>query len=128
MVAGAAQLNSRQHAEAWIAAYVEAWRTPGVDLLADLFTEDATYSMAPYEPTTHGLDAIGELWERERQGPDERFTITSEVVAAEGETAVARVEVHYDREPPEDFRDLWVMQFAADGRCQAFEEWPFAPR
>jgi len=25
------------------------------------------------------------------------------------------------------WRDLWVLRFAADGRCSSFEEWPFAP-
>ena len=25
------------------------------------------------------------------------------------------------------WRDLWVLRFDDDGRCLAFEEWPFAP-
>jgi hypothetical protein len=25
------------------------------------------------------------------------------------------------------WRDLWVLRFDADGRCTAFEEWPFVP-
>ena len=30
---------------------------------------------------------------------------------------------------PEDqvFWDLWIVRLAADGRCAAFEEWPFWP-
>jgi hypothetical protein len=30
--------------------------------------------------------------------------------------------------PAERWRDLWVIRFDDDGRCVAFEEWPFAPR
>ncbi|WP_327035397.1 hypothetical protein [Micromonospora ureilytica] len=27
----------------------------------------------------------------------------------------------------QEYRDLWVMRFADDGRCRSFEEWPFWP-
>ena len=82
MVAGAAELSRRDHARTWIDAYERAWRTAGVELLVRLFTEDAAYSMDPYDTPVRGLDAIGALWERERQGPDERFTITAEIVVS----------------------------------------------
>ena len=110
--------------EDWIARYERAWRTAGTEPLRELFTEDATYRMSPYEEAHVGLTAIAEMWEAEREGADEEFSMTSEVVAVEGETAVVRLEVHYrDRE----YRDLWVIQFADDGRAKAFEEWPYWP-
>ena len=112
----------------WVAAYERAWRSPGTEALAGLFTADAVYSPSPYEEPVVGLPAIGVMWERERSGPDEDFTMTSDVVAVDGDTAVVRVEVHYGRPTTQEFRDLWVMRFATDGRCRAFEEWPFAPR
>jgi ketosteroid isomerase-like protein len=118
-------VTSRSHFEAWIAAYERAWRTAGVEMLAELFSEDATYRMSPYKEPVRGLAAIGELWERERAGPDEGFDIGQEVVAVEGDTAVARIEVAYAN--GEEYRDLWVVRFAADGRCREFEEWPFWP-
>ena len=41
--------------------------------------------------------------------------MTSEVVAVEGDVAVVRAQVEYaDRSR---WRDLWVLRFAADGRC-----------
>ncbi|MGI8306275.1 hypothetical protein [Saccharopolyspora hattusasensis] len=27
----------------------------------------------------------------------------------------------------EEYRDLWIVRFAPDGKCLAFEEWPFWP-
>jgi ketosteroid isomerase-like protein len=111
----------------WVALYERAWRTGGVDLLQELFTNDATYRMSPYEPPVAGLAAISEMWEAERQGPDELFTMTSEIVAVDAETAVVRVEVAYGAPAGREYRDLWVMRFAEDGRCAAFEEWPFWP-
>ena len=116
----------RSLVQRWIAAYERAWRSAGTEPLAALFAEDATYSMQPYAEPTRGLRAIAGLWEREREGPDERFTMTYELVAVEGDTGVARIEVHYP-DKALDFRDLWIMRFAADGRCHAFEEWPFWP-
>jgi ketosteroid isomerase-like protein len=117
----------RDIADAWVAAYERAWRTAGTAALRDLFAEDATYRMSPYEDPAVGPIEIAELWERERQGPDEPFEIDHEIVAAEGDTAVVRVEVHYGGPDRLQYRDLWVVRFAADGRCREFEEWPFWP-
>jgi ketosteroid isomerase-like protein len=117
----------RQETAAWVAAYERAWRAPGTDGLADMFTEDATYSQGPYRDPVVGRPAIARMWEDQRDGPDEVFRMTSDVVAVDGDTAVVRVEVAYGDPVVQEYRDLWVMRFAADGRCESFEEWPFAP-
>jgi uncharacterized protein (TIGR02246 family) len=117
----------RQKVAEWVAGYERAWRTPGVEALADLFTPDAVYLQGPYREPVTGLPALGEMWEREREGPDEPFTMTSDLVAVDGDTAVVRLEVRYHQPTEHEFRDLWVMRFAGDGRCRAFEEWPYAP-
>ena len=117
----------RAGVERWVAAYERLWRTPGTDRLGELFTQDATYSTAPYEAPYRGLQAIAAFWERSRDGPDEDFTMTAEVVAVDAGTGVMRVEVRYGVDPPQEFRDLWVVRLAGDGRCTHFEEWPFAP-
>ncbi len=106
--------------------YERAWRTPGTDALAELFTEDASYSQGPYREPVRGLAAIAAMWEAERDGPDEVFTMAGEVVAVDGDTGVVRVEVRYG-EPVREYRDLWIVRFADDGRCRQFEEWPYAP-
>jgi ketosteroid isomerase-like protein len=110
----------------WVETYERAWRTAGTDLLAILFTDDASYSMDPYRESVRGRDAISSLWERERTSAEESFTMTWSFVAVEGDTGVVRVEVHY-HETGQEFRDLWIIRFAPDGRCAAFEEWPFWP-
>ena len=115
----------RVDVERWVGAYVEAWSTPGTDAIGGIFTEDATYSPSPWATPLVGLVSIGELWEAERDGPDEAFEMTREVVAVEGLTAVVRVSVDYGT--GNRWRDLWVLQFDQRGRCCVFEEWPFAP-
>ncbi|MEV4757776.1 nuclear transport factor 2 family protein [Micromonospora sp. NPDC049559] len=117
----------RERVSAWVAAYEHAWRAPGTDALATIFTPDASYRQAPYRPPVVGLDAIARMWEQQREGPDEVFRMRGDIVAVEGDTAVVRVEVHYGDPVTEEYRDLWIVRFADDGRCRAFEEWPFTP-
>jgi ketosteroid isomerase-like protein len=118
---------TREQVEDWIRRYELAWRAPGTDTLGELFTDGATYSQAPYRDPVAGLGEIGAMWERERAGADERFEMTSEVFAVDGDRAVATIEVRYrDPRRREEFRDVWLMRFE-DGRCAHFEEWPFWP-
>ena len=112
----------------WLADYEAAWRTPGTEGLAQIFTEDATYLQSPYAEPVAGLDAIRRMWDEEREGPEEVFTLATEIVAVDGPAAVVRAEVRYGDPVHQEFRDLWVMQIRDDGRCNWFEEWPFAPR
>lgn len=116
-----------EHVARWIAAYEAAWRAPGTEALAGIFTPDATYRQGPYDEPVVGLPAIGRMWEAERHGSDEVFRMTSDIIAVDGATAVVRVEVWYGEPVTQEFRDLWLARFAADGRCASFEEWPFAP-
>jgi SnoaL-like domain len=117
---------TRDQLQAWIDAYERAWRTAGTDPLRELFADDAGYSTAPFEAPFRGLAAIAELWEAGRDGPDEEFTMTSEPVAVEGETGVARIEVRYGDDGTH-YRDIWIVRLDDSGRCVHFEEWPFWP-
>jgi hypothetical protein len=67
------------------------------------------------------------MWEAERDGPGEVFTMTSEIVVADGDTAVVRAQVRYGDPVTQEWRDLWIIRFGPDGRCTSFEEWPIAP-
>jgi ketosteroid isomerase-like protein len=117
----------RAAVERWISRYEQSWRAPGTDHLTDVFTADATYRTAPFEEPYTGLPSIAALWEAERDSPDERFTLSTTIVAVEGQTAVVRAEVHYQDAPAREYRDLWIITLDAGGCCTAFEEWPFSP-
>jgi catechol 2,3-dioxygenase-like lactoylglutathione lyase family enzyme len=118
---------SRKRVGEWLAAYEKAWRRAGTASLGELFSEDATYQMSPYEKPLVGLGEIADMWQREREGPDEPFTMKHELVAIDNNTAVVRVEVAYERPIPHEYRDLWVIGMQDDGRCRSFEEWPYWP-
>jgi ketosteroid isomerase-like protein len=117
----------RNHVTRWVALYEHAWRAPGTDELATIFADDACYLQAPYREPVVGLADIATMWEQHRDGPDEVFRLTSEVVAVDDDTAVVRVDVCYGDPVDQEYRDLWVLRFAEDGRCSVFEEWPFWP-
>lgn len=121
-------MTNRTTVETWVSNYERLWRTAGTDGLSDLFTADASYLTSPWASPVVGLPALAEFWDAERDGPDESFTMSSEVIAVDGPTAVVRVNVEYEGESDGRWRDLWVLTFDDDGRCAAFEEWPFAPR
>jgi ketosteroid isomerase-like protein len=120
-------MTDRAMVSRWLAAYEAAWRAPGTDSLARIFTDDASYLQSPYEEPVVGLDAIRLMWDEEREGPDEVFTVATQIVAVEGPTAVVRAEVGYGDPVSQEYRDLWVIRLGDDGRCSWFEEWPFWP-
>ncbi len=111
----------------WLAGYEAAWRSPGTASLANLFTADASYLQSPYEPPVTGLDAIARMWDAEREGPDEVFTLATDILAVDGPVAVVRAEVRYGDPLRQEYRDLWVIRLDDDGRCSWFEEWPYWP-
>jgi hypothetical protein len=112
--------------QTWIQSYERLWRTPGTDALTDLFTTDATYKTSPWAEPIVGLPALAEFWESHRDGPDESFTMSAQVVAVDGPTAVVRVSVEYGGSG-DRWLDLWIIELDDAGRCTAFEEWPIAP-
>ncbi|GAA1847770.1 nuclear transport factor 2 family protein [Asanoa iriomotensis] len=119
--------GSRGRVADWVEAYERLWRTPGTEGLAEIFTGDARYKQGPYAEPVVGLPAIAVMWEAERDSAAEPFTMAPEVLAVDGDTAVVRLEVRYAEPVPHEYRDLWVLRFAPDGRCREFEEWPFSP-
>jgi ketosteroid isomerase-like protein len=120
-------MTDRDAVRSWVEAYERAWRAPGTAAIPSLFTADALYLHSPYEEAVEGVDAIGRMWEEDREGPNEAFTLSTEVVAVDDQTAVVRAEVQYGQPVHQEYRDLWILKMEVDGRCSRFEEWPFWP-
>jgi mannose-6-phosphate isomerase-like protein (cupin superfamily) len=112
---------------AWLDDYERLWRTGGTDGLPSLFADDAQYLSSPVEQPVVGLEAIATLWDAQRDGPDDVFTMTREVVAITDSTGVARVVVRYGDPLEQEYIDLWVVRFDDSDRAVHFEEWPFWP-
>ena len=120
-------VTDRTMVSQWLAGYEAAWRTPGSAGLTGLFTGDASYLQSPYAQPVTGLDAIRRMWETEREGPSEVFTVATDILAVDGPVAVVRAEVRYGEPLRQEYRDLWVIRLGDDGLCTWFEEWPYWP-
>jgi hypothetical protein len=108
----------------WVEGYLAAWHDEDVDAVERLFTEDAHYRKSPYEESEVGHDAIRAFW---LDDAGEVFTAVAEPVAVEARQAVVRLEVRYGDPVEQEYRDLWVLEFADDGRVRDFEEWAYWP-
>jgi hypothetical protein len=110
-----------------VRGYERAWRADGTEGLGELFAKDVSYLPSPWADPVRGLDDLARFWEAERDGPDEGFSLASELVAVDGHIGVVRVRVDYSHTDAGRWRDLWIIELDDEGRCVAFEEWPFAP-
>ncbi len=108
----------------WVAKYEQAWRAGDLAGVEQLFTDAANYRPSPYADSEIGHDAIKAFW---RDDEDQVFTVRAEPIAVEDRQAVVRVEVQYGDPVHQEYRDLWVLRFAADGRVDDFEEWAYWP-
>ena len=108
----------------WVAEYERAWRDGDVPGVTRLFTDDARYRRSPYEEPLVGHQQIQGFWLTDE---GRRFSVVAEPVAVEGRDAVVRLEVRYVHPVAQEYRDLWVLRFAPDGRVEDFEEWAYWP-
>jgi len=109
----------------WVDQYESVWRSGDLAAVEQLFTPDARYRSSPYEPSVVGHDAIKAFWLDDEDG--EIFTMQAAPVAVDGSDAVVRLEVRYGDPLRQEYRDLWVLRFADDGRVEDFEEWAYWP-
>jgi ketosteroid isomerase-like protein len=108
----------------WVAEYERAWRDGDVSGVARLFTENARYRPSPYAEPKVGHTEIQAFW---LDDEGRTFSVTAEPVAVEGRDAVVRLDVRYGDPVDQEYRDLWVVRFAPDGRAEEFEEWAYWP-
>jgi hypothetical protein len=108
----------------WVGEYERAWRDGDVAAVPRLFSEGAHYRSSPYAEPRIGHAAIQEFW---RDDEGRTFTVAAEPVAVEGRDAVVRLVVQYRDPVFQEYRDLWVLRFAPDGRVEDFEEWAYWP-
>ena len=111
----------------WLDRYVIAWRANQREPIEELFTEDAVYRYRPYgddEHATIGREAIVKAWLEEQDAPDS-WRAEYHPFAVEGDRAVATGWSRYlasDDEPERIYHNVFLMRFAADGRCAEFME------
>ena len=107
----------------WLDRYFAAWVSNDPADVADLFTEDATYTVGPFAQPWVGREEIVRRWTSGEQVDVEH---RSEVLAIEGDLGVGHGNVRA-RSLGQNVRDEWdgilLITFAGDGRCRDHREW-----
>ena len=106
--------------EAWLDAYVDAWRSYDREAIAALFAEEATYAYHPYDEPLRGRDAIVASWLENRDAPGS-WEASYRPLLFDGDRAIATGETRYS--DGNVYSNLFVMRFDGDGRCVDFVEW-----
>jgi hypothetical protein len=112
---------TRDEVQAWLDAYVEAWRSYDEAAIRRLFAPDASYAYHPYDEPERGHDAIVAAWLEDRDDPTS-WEATYAPALIEDRRAVVTGETRY-LESGEVFSNLFELEFDADGRCTRFVEW-----
>jgi hypothetical protein len=106
--------------QAWLDAYIGAWRAYGRGAIEALFTDDARYAYHPCDEPLVGAAAIAESWLGEQDEPGSWEASYAPALIA-GETVIAKGETRYAT--GDVFSNLFELEFASDGRCASFTEW-----
>lgn len=116
---------TRTEFERWLDAYEAAWRTDDAGQIGALFTEEASYTTYPFREPKHGREAIVAWWISQGDSKNE-WRFERERLVVEGDTAVVQGLTTYPAggdQPDAVFSNIWVIQFAPDGRASSFAEW-----
>ena len=128
MAVGRAEVN------AWLRAYVEAWKTYDPGQIEALFAENVRYRFHPYDEPVVGREAVVAAWlgESEAEGAstrDEPNTYDAEysMLAIDGNLAIAVGATTYLAHAggPVDrvYDNCYFIRFDDDSRCVEFTEW-----
>lgn len=116
----------RATVQAWLDAYVRAWKMYDKESIGNLFSEDATCFYSPYSEPVHGRDAIVASWLEQPDSPG-TYDGHYEPIVIEGDRAVTNGRSRYFEQDGTTLKDEWdnifVLSFDADGRCKEYREW-----
>ena len=105
----------------WMARYERAWASNDPDEIGSLFTNAALYFTTPFREPWLGRKAIVEGWLGRKDEPG-GWAFEWQALVDSAELAIVTGTTTYD-DPSQAYSNLWVLQFAEDGRCSEFTEW-----
>ncbi len=109
----------------WLDAYGRAWETRDARAAADLFAEDSTYRLSPFEEPMRGRSAVFEYWSNATRS-QEQIRFGCEVLSVNEKVGVARWRVSFIRVPSKtrvELDGIFIVALDKDGRAKAFREW-----
>ena len=109
----------------WLEGYRKAWEERDPAQAGALFTEDASYREAPFDPPMIGRRAIEEYWARVTAG-QKHVGFTYEILACRGDEGVSKWHAAFTGVPGGEAIDLdgiFRCRFAEGGLVSELEEW-----
>ena len=113
-----ADMPTKDQVQAWLDAYVAAWRSYERDEILALFA-DASRTLPPVREPLRGAEAVAGSWLGEQDAPGTWEAEYAPVLIA-GDEVIATGETRYT--DGQVFSNLWQLTFAPDGRCSRFVE------
>jgi hypothetical protein len=109
-----------EQVQAWLDAYVEAWRSYERTAIEALFAPGVRYAYHPHDEPLAGPSAVADSWLENRDEPGTWEAAYAPSLIA-GERAIATGETRYAN--GDVFSNLFELEFDPDGRCVRFVEW-----
>lgn len=109
----------------WLDAYGAAWETRDADAAVQIFSEDATYQVTPYEDPHMGRSGIHEYWAGVTEN-QRNVLFEHEALSVSGNTGIAHWSANFDVEPDGtkiELNGIFVLEFDQDGKCRRLREW-----
>jgi uncharacterized protein (TIGR02246 family) len=105
----------------WVEGYVRAWNSNDPEEIGALFTDDALYYTEPFAAPWRGRAEIVAGWLKHKDEPGQTTFDWQPLVESPELSALTATTTY--RDPPRAYSNLWVIRFAAEGRCREFTEW-----
>ena len=116
----------RQQFQAWLDAYVEAWKTYDPAKIGALFAEDVEYRYHPIDEPLKGRAAVVDNWIGDKDDAG-TYDADYEVWAIDGATHVAHGHSDYFDGPGgpliDQYFNVYICQFNDGGECTSFTEY-----
>jgi uncharacterized protein (TIGR02246 family) len=109
----------------WLEEYGSAWRDRNPQAAANLFLDDGTYQVTPFEEPIRGRAAILEYWSQVAR-TEENIQFGYEVLAVSHEIGVARWWASFVIVPPglrTKLDGIFLISLDPNGRCRSLKEW-----
>ena len=107
----------------WIVSYGRAWETADEDLIASLFTEDASYRSSPFREPFSGHDEIRAYWRRGAGTQRDVHVQMGRPFSDGTRVAVEWWTTMVDERGEVTLPGCLLLRFASDGRCSDLREY-----
>jgi len=109
----------------WLQLYGKAWTQHRLDLIRELFTQDAKYSEKPFSFPFEGIDAITKYWQGVFQTQKD-ISFEYKIVSINNYVGIAHFEASFLRQPGNvhvKLDGIFQVTLNSQNKCTSFSEW-----